>query len=1103
MSTGAGSTKKYVFGVKIYLDTVETQNTAIGLYTRAFGAANTQFDITKTGSTVRYTYDGTGTAPAFVANDMKIGDAILIASTGGSAFNSANNGTYKIITIAETYFEVINASGVAESNKTLGSTTALQGSTRFRWIQASTANTTDTWAVGMLAEKGIGKDTRSGDFRRGGGPAKIHDCEITITNVVEIATVPTQVWQLLNAAEIYFAGLKIEIIKIDLSIAHAGTRANETIRNTGICESPKGWNETRFAIPFVNAYYKRRSNLSTVIDPNTDEYAYAEDLQKGNIVPVTFGTFRAIAYETWKDSDNSDVMEIVGDRKAKFVRSAKEERAWKTSDKLGGYEPTAAHGAYPFGTDTFPITHLGEDSLHYKFRFSSPTSGVTQDGTIANILAWIRGTWGTTNRFLYIKVVSGSGAGQYRKIDVDSANSLKLETGANPTEIIFAVESWFENALSDITGGGATQSWVQLIDVQHVFKCDVWPCGGFINRNGVLRTVDLDLYAYTEQQTSGADGESVIIKPKDFIAIPPYAYIATATNNNSFTVEPKFFSGSLDNLFGIILLPPRSIDFGSGTEWMNLVDKDFSSYINITGAAGGNSRIICRLPALPLNLKFSKMYALIRSDYNTQEWSYYLTIQTWKTLVSGSAFDPGTRMRSILFDGIPDFYYSANIPSTKNKNFFVSAPGTELWSGYMNFEVPGITSLEDYLNYSNIDFYFESYAGKVQNYFVYEIVFGFLSSMNIGDAIYAPHIGRVVNDAGGWGGKFLTTDTIHDPLMVAEHVMRLMNWSERGEEKNWGKEYAANALVNQATTEGGLYWLGLTPIRQMNLMARQLLEYDDCWSDSILESLCIQYRLCWFQNNAGEECIGSVDTVRPSLVTVNVTLADIIPGSIGDITETGPEDIFCEPIIRFNYNAATGKFDNVIQITNANASTYSSSYVTGYKGDSAEEIWNKAHALWGYYRTIEKPPSTLTDCYWISWMSEAERDIMHWFEWMGVYRSSDDAVGVYRVSPKKRIPFSVPYEIGEEWFISMHFNLSLPHQTNGAAVQCIIEKLVFDYENDRIDIVAVIVDETNKVSFYIQDTFDSFEDRGWHDWQNSVLTQAEAPSQEYDIQGAT
>lgn len=82
------------------------------------GNSTTQFDITNpSGTTFRYTYDGTGTDPVISATTMPIGSFVLIAAEN---FAAANNGLFIVTGVGSNYFEVTNASGVVESNKTLG-----------------------------------------------------------------------------------------------------------------------------------------------------------------------------------------------------------------------------------------------------------------------------------------------------------------------------------------------------------------------------------------------------------------------------------------------------------------------------------------------------------------------------------------------------------------------------------------------------------------------------------------------------------------------------------------------------------------------------------------------------------------------------------------------------------------------------------------------------------------------------------------------------------------------------------------------------------------------------------------------------------------------
>jgi len=85
-------------------------------YTK-LGDSTTQFDITNTaGNTYRYTYDGTGTNP-YIESFIFTGLTVI---TNAQNFNAGNNDTLVVTGVGTNYFEVTNASGVAESNKTIG-----------------------------------------------------------------------------------------------------------------------------------------------------------------------------------------------------------------------------------------------------------------------------------------------------------------------------------------------------------------------------------------------------------------------------------------------------------------------------------------------------------------------------------------------------------------------------------------------------------------------------------------------------------------------------------------------------------------------------------------------------------------------------------------------------------------------------------------------------------------------------------------------------------------------------------------------------------------------------------------------------------------------
>lgn len=85
-----------------------------------YGDSTTRFDITNpSGTTFRYTWDGTGTSPNINTTNYPVGSLVRISysSTGGAGYLSLGNyGTFLITASGTNYFEVTNASGVAEND---------------------------------------------------------------------------------------------------------------------------------------------------------------------------------------------------------------------------------------------------------------------------------------------------------------------------------------------------------------------------------------------------------------------------------------------------------------------------------------------------------------------------------------------------------------------------------------------------------------------------------------------------------------------------------------------------------------------------------------------------------------------------------------------------------------------------------------------------------------------------------------------------------------------------------------------------------------------------------------------------------------------------
>ena len=98
------------------------------ILTNVFGSSTSRFDITNpSGTTFRYTWDGTGTDPVISLTTVPVGTALYI---NGQNFNAANKGAFVTTAAGANYFEITNAAGVAENDKTLGT-----GAINYCWIK--------------------------------------------------------------------------------------------------------------------------------------------------------------------------------------------------------------------------------------------------------------------------------------------------------------------------------------------------------------------------------------------------------------------------------------------------------------------------------------------------------------------------------------------------------------------------------------------------------------------------------------------------------------------------------------------------------------------------------------------------------------------------------------------------------------------------------------------------------------------------------------------------------------------------------------------------------------------------------------------------------
>jgi hypothetical protein len=454
-----------------------------------------------------------------------------------------------------------------------------------------------------------------------------------------------------------------------------------------------------------------------------------------------------------------------------------------------------------------------------------------------------------------------------------------------------------------------------------------------------------------------------------------------------------------------------------------------------------------------------------------------------------------------LCDDLPDWFYSDDpAVDTGNKNFYLSGYDGRITSGYSNYQL--VTTKADY---QATDYFLilvatcgnPSYPGALgTDFYLNDISFLFYNSVSGEDDVYTPFQGRIFDST--WGSRKTAANLMQSVPDYLEHIYRLQNWGEIKETNTPGQTYATSPLVNTDDLDSAL----LAHVKDYK-PARQILDEQDARSSAIKESLCRQFFLINRCDNIGYERthpthkndVGGYEAI---------TLSEIIPDSISEFTENEVRDIFCEPYVKYAYNSATDKYDGIIKITNSSAATYSADYVVGLTGPDAEHIWNLAHKLYLHYKIVTEPPTDMAEHKWIRTQADANMYLEDWLNWMGAYRDTSDN---YQVARARRFSFDLPYNramtIGAThtpWFVGQQFTITLPHQTNASALQCLIDGVEFDVNAFKATISAYCYDISDESEYFIENSYDSYESIGWKDWEDSPYTQAEQPSQGADIE---
>lgn len=294
-------------------------------------------------------------------------------------------------------------------------------------------------------------------------------------------------------------------------------------------------------------------------------------------------------------------------------------------------------------------------------------------------------------------------------------------------------------------------------------------------------------------------------------------------------------------------------------------------------------------------------------------------------------------------------------------------------------------------------------------------------------------------------GRFVGNEAMEDPLKIMEHVLRLQTYGNRDTfytyEERLPTEYSDYAKI-KLSGEGSFDAPALATIRQRTV-ARQIFNENDAYTDEIVKFICREFFLINYQDENGFECVKYLLDPTPSNTTI---LYSHIVGKIGKLDELRAQDVFCEPVVNYAYDYATGKYTKQLRVSKVTNENYAPDSTSGFVGADGETVWNRCKQLYDIVKQVEPMPSSISNLKWVVTYNDALWYITNLMQWLG----------------KRRVSFTIPYSIGNQWNIGKKINIRFPHQTRNYNVECVIEEIRKSKNRGVIDLKVVLITEELK-----------------------------------------
>jgi hypothetical protein len=498
--------------------------------------------------------------------------------------------------------------------------------------------------------------------------------------------------------------------------------------------------------------------------------------------------------------------------------------------------------------------------------------------------------------------------------------------------------------------------------------------------------------------------------------------------------------------------------------------------------------VIMNMPAFPKGLTIDSAYLMLKlkssseddlggSDYQVQT-GLLIALSRFmgygKTIISDDIRDNyDDKLTGGEVNDSPDFYYSDQ-PENNNKYVYFESDDTSSVreiTGYTKFKLPGVSNEKDYKNIYNLGiFVFQNwFLNSGLNAYVdfYQLGVMFERAISIKTEIYSPVIGRIYNDT--WDGRKDRTAAISGIIGIYEMLCRLQSWADYGDTSTVaGTEYSPLARINKNHGPGGFDNPSLSNISSI-APAFMLDQESDMWTGNLKREWCRTFFMAGYSDFSGRESLEFLGMDAADVVpTDSITLLDIPEGmSAGQFETRRPEDIYCEPIIRFNRNPATGEYQSIFRILNSADGTWQQSFTPGIESGLAETLYNLAHGLWQRSRQINTMPDDVSS----KWMINNDEDALWWLE------------TYLRWQYIPWIPVPVYYEKARLWNTGKFVSLNLPHQTGGATRNCFIGEIERDFVRNSCSLKLFLLDSATD-SIILNDTMSNSAPT----WQDDMQT---------------